>query len=114
MRVLRDLGLDFKRLRLNFYPNHEELRRALERGDVDVIGTYWDQQQQTRFPDWHQLEIGGVKEGLNWFLANSVFDDIKERCAVIKALDELTDASGKLYFAQLRFTREAVEGCDER
>lgn len=115
MRMFRDMGLDPQQLQLKEYPSHVELRRALERGDVDVISSYWNAEMQARFPDCHIKEIGGVEEGLNWFLAKNVFEDRKERCAVIDALDELTDESGRNpYFAKLSFTPDAEKGCDER
>lgn len=112
MQVFRDLGLDRQQLQLSLYDSHNELRLALERGEVDVIGSYWDPPQKARFPDWHPLEIGGVKEGLNWFLANEVFDNTQERCAVIDALEHFEVGSGDPYFAKLSFTADAKKGCD--
>lgn len=113
MRVFRKMGLDPQALRIIEYPNHEELRRALERGDVDVISSYWTAELQTRFPGGYFKQIGDVGEGLNWFLAKNVFDNKSERCAVMDALEQISDVSERdSYFTQLRFTSDAKKGCD--
>jgi hypothetical protein len=113
MRTFGTLGLNKNELLIKQYPSHAELRRALKRGDVDVIGSYWDAEEQTKYPDWRFKELGGVKEGLNWFLENSVFANLSQRCSVVDALIALTDIDGDSYFSDMRITQQSLEGCDD-
>jgi hypothetical protein len=113
MQLFRNLGLELQQLQLKYYTSHEELRLALEKGDVDVISSYWDSSQREKFPNWHLLEIGGVSQGLNWFVTNEVYADINARCAVVKTLERAEGSTGNPYFAKLSFTPDSKNGCDE-
>jgi hypothetical protein len=114
MQAFRTAGIDPRLLRIKRYEGHEELRLGLERGDVDVITSYWDDHLQKRYPDWQTMEIGGVDDGLNWFLADEVFRMKNDRCAVVNALEDLKDKAGNPYFKKLTIVREASEGCRAR
>lgn len=113
MQLFRDLGLELQQLQLKYYSSHEELRLALETGDVDVISSYWDSSEKEKFPNWHRLEVGGVSEGLNWYVNKEVYADIDARCAVVNTLERVEERSGNPYFAKLSFTSDAKKNCDE-
>lgn len=113
MRELHRAGVHISSLQLERYPGHTALREALERGEVDVIGSYWNASLSARFPMWQAKHIGEVTQGLNWFLDVELHEVRSVRCSVIKTLEVLADQSGTSYFADLRVIKSARADCDD-
>lgn len=111
MRQFHEAGTDPARLSIRYYPGHNALRDGLDQEDVDLIGSYWNETQQERYPDWKARRIGHVAEGVTWFLARHLHDRPEILCAVVHALRSIASRSDNPYFADIRITRAAEETC---
>ena len=90
---LRQLGLRLKDLRVKYFASHNDLRTALMNGEVDVIGSYWNDELQQRFPQ-AIAHFGGGVSGTAWyaqtnFLSTNVACEFQE---LILAMGRTSDA----------------------
>lgn len=113
MRLFHRLGLTVSTLDIRYYAGHAELRQAMSRGEVDLIGTYWSARDRTRFPGWHRTRIDQVTEGLNWYLADDHFQNVQARCALVHVLQTLAQRASSDYFSDLRVIKDAHEPCQD-
>jgi len=90
---LQQLGLSLKDLRVKFFASHADLRRALMNGEVDVIGSYWNEELQQKFPQAIAHYGGGVS-GTAWYVqTNFLSTDIAcEFQDLILAMGRMSDA----------------------
>ncbi|MCD2452398.1 hypothetical protein GO003_018590 [Methylicorpusculum oleiharenae] len=115
--------IDPKELTIKRYGSHEELRKALENSEVDLIGSFWGENDIKGRPSWHALEIIKIPNGMSWFLTKRLFDNQEVRCEIINHLEFLArknkkeDAESYIkdklpdpYFADLEIVPEAK--CD--
>ena len=105
-------GIDVSRLAIVRYPNHPELRRALDSGEVDLISSYWDEVDEERFPDWRTLRIGEVRQGHIWFLASTLASDHETLCAVLDTVQNVAKHSPKKYFQTLIVEEDVSRICN--
>lgn len=112
MQHFHETGVDPRDLKITRYPDHSQLRSGLRRGEVDVISSYWNQNQAQHHPEWQTHPIGHVAEGMSWFLEARAFQQPEIRCALIDTLRSIADRTSNPYFADLRFTKAASQACD--
>ena len=114
MQNFHDAGVDPRDLKITRYPDHSQLRRGLRRGEVDVISSYWDENQERHHPEWQTHPIGHVAQGMSWFLEAGAYQQPEIRCALIETLRSIADRTSNPYFADLRFTKASRQSCDDR
>lgn len=115
--------IDPKDLTIKRYGSHDELRKALENSEVDLIGSFWGEKDIKERASWYALEIIKIPNGMSWFLTERFFDNQEVRCEIINHLvflarkikekDVENYAKNKLsdsYFADLEVVPEAK--CD--
>lgn len=50
------------------YAKHGDLRRGLQNGEVDLIASYWNDDDRRKYPGWQSLKIANVPKGDIWYL----------------------------------------------
>lgn len=110
--ALRRSGLNLREVVIKKYPSHQDLRGALARREVDLIGSYWSEHDRRRYPEWKTLRIGGADRGPTWYVDVAIWQNKEVRCALVEALNSQAKRSNDSYFAELRIVRAARDGCD--
>lgn len=110
--ALQRSGLDIREVHFKRYSSHQDLRDALARKEVDLIGTYWDERDRNSFPEWKTLGIGDADRGLSWYVDVSVWQNKEIRCALAEALSNQAKQSNDSYFGEIRISGPAQDGCD--
>jgi phosphonate transport system substrate-binding protein len=111
MRMFHKWGIPISNLNIRFYAGHAQLRQAMARNEVDVISSYWNADDEDRFPNWRTAEIESVPDGLSWFLATDLYEHTQLRCSITNVLADLARHSESSYFSDLRFVKNAAEAC---
>lgn len=102
--ALRKTGIDVRGLDIRMYRRHEELRRALLDGDVDLIATYWNETADAeRFRAFPRHAIGDA-QGRMWYLERSLLDTALH-CRVVDVLEAAAAEQTDLYFRALEVVR---------
>lgn len=101
---LRQSGIDVRALDIRMFQGHPEVRRALLSGQVDLIGTYWNEKRDLeRFGSFPRQEIGGT-QGRAWYMERSLLDTALH-CRVVEALEAAAAEQTDPYFRALEVFR---------
>ncbi|AXT39074.1 hypothetical protein D1814_10480 [Alteromonas sp. BL110] len=66
--VMQNLGLSDNNVDIVYFSSHQELRRALLAGDVDIISSYWAEEDKERFSRNYATPLLESVSGMQWFL----------------------------------------------
>lgn len=66
--VMQELGLSDNNVDIVYFSSHQELRRALLAGDVDIISSYWAEDDNERFSKNYATPLLESVSGMQWFL----------------------------------------------
>nr|WP_232091242.1 PhnD/SsuA/transferrin family substrate-binding protein [Alteromonas macleodii] len=66
--VMQKFGLSDNNVDIVYFSSHQELRRALLAGDVDIISSYWAEEDKERFSRNYATPILESVSGMQWFL----------------------------------------------
>ncbi|MCZ8530813.1 PhnD/SsuA/transferrin family substrate-binding protein [Alteromonas sp. PRIM-21] len=66
--VMQELGLSDNNVDIVYFSSHQELRRALLAGDVDIISSYWAADDNERFSKNYATPLLESVSGMQWFL----------------------------------------------
>lgn len=66
--VMQNLGLSDNNVDIVYYSSHQEMRRALLAGEVDVISSYWAEEDKERFSKNYATPLQESVSGMQWFL----------------------------------------------
>lgn len=66
--VLQKLGLTNSNVDIVYYNSHQELRRALLAGEVDIISSYWAEEDKKKFSRNYAMPLQESVSGMQWFL----------------------------------------------
>lgn len=106
--VLQDLGLSDNNLDIVYFSSHQELRRALLAGDVDIISTYWAQEDGKRFSRNYATPLQESVSGMQWFLKMQT-QNTDLFCAVQSVVEDISKNHPRPYYKDI--TLEA--GCSK-
>ena len=67
-RMLKDLGLSDQNLQIIYANSHNELRKLLSSGQVDVISSYWEEEDKLNFSKNYITPIQDHVSGSKWYL----------------------------------------------
>ncbi|MGI2259173.1 PhnD/SsuA/transferrin family substrate-binding protein [Shewanella sp. GXUN23E] len=67
-RLLNSLGLNLDTLDIRYASSHAELRTLLASGDVDIISTFWEEQDNQRFSRNYTTRIREEISGGRWYI----------------------------------------------
>lgn len=102
--ALRQSGVDVRALNIRMFRRHEDMRDALLDGQVDLIGTYWNEQTDPeRFGSLPRRAIGGA-QGRSWYMERSLLDTALH-CRVVEALEAAAAEQADPYFRALEVVR---------
>lgn len=104
----RSIGLKPENLALRLYPNHASLRSALASGEVDVIGSYWNETDREKFPEFREMEIQEGLVGSQWFVQSTTFDHAIT-CIYTSILESLASITEDRYFQNINILRSCEQ-----
>lgn len=68
MRLLKDLDLSLQQVDIIYAKSHQELRRMLVSGKVDLISTYWQEEDEAKFSKNYITPVKDKISGSKWYL----------------------------------------------
>lgn len=106
--VLQNLGLSDTNVSIVYYSSHQELRRALLAGDVDIISSYWAEDDSDRFSRNYATPLQESIGGMQWYLKMQT-QNTDLFCAMQSVVHEIAMAHPRPYYKNI--TLEA--GCNK-
>lgn len=110
MHLFRELDLREEQISIVYSHNHTGLRELLASGKVDMIASYWSQEDSERFSENYIQPIGNSDiRGSSWYLKmNGRNTDLF--CALQTTLSNLAQQQQSTYFGELTY----AEGCPQQ
>lgn len=110
MHLFRELGLREDQITIVYSNSHASLRELLANNQVDMIASYWADEDRARFSENYIQAIGESDvRGSSWYMKmNGRNTDLY--CALQTALGSLAQQQQSTYFGDLNF----VEGCPQQ
>lgn len=109
-QVLNELGLSLNRLDIVYAASHSELRELLSSGKVDLIASFWQEEDASLFSENYRLPISNPVSGLAWYL--KLPNDNKDLiCATQNMLKELSKRQSNQYYRNLELVN--LVSCEE-
>lgn len=100
IQVFSELGLSLDKLNITYASSHQALRNLLHAGEVDIISSYWQKEDNALFSDNYRLPIASPVNGSSWYLKlNNNNDDLL--CAAQIMLKYLSENQSKPYYRNL-------------
>ncbi|MFT2091813.1 PhnD/SsuA/transferrin family substrate-binding protein [Paraglaciecola sp. 2405UD69-4] len=99
-KILKDLGLTEQSINITYATSHEELRSLLASGDVDIISSYWQQEDSERFSHNYITQIEEDVSGSKWYLKMDT-DNTDLVCGAQRILLQLTQDMDSEYYNQI-------------
>lgn len=99
-QVFNRLGLSLDKLKLVYASSHSNLRNMLESGEVDIISSYWGEEDKDRFYQRYTTQISDDIIGASWYLKMTGKND-QLFCAVQEALLGLGKQNDTPYFKKI-------------
>jgi len=103
--ALHEAGIEEQILMIRYYKAHSELRTALLNKEVDLIGSYWNEDDKKLFNIANRLEIKSDIGGSKWYLSPKLIDT-PAHCAIVRILKKRADESKNAYFKKIQITRD--------
>ena len=107
-KVLQNLGLSDDNVGIVYFSSHQELRRALLAGDVDIISSYWAEDDSNRFSKNYATPLQEDVSGMQWFLKMQT-QNTDLFCAMQSVVHEIAMAHPRPYYKNITLE----EGCNK-
>ena len=98
--LLNSLGIAENNMQITYVKSHEALRELLASGKVDLISTFWQQQDEQRFSANYITPLETKVSGSKWYLKMPT-QNIDLLCDVQRALTQLSSEIHSPYYSQL-------------
>lgn len=95
--VLQRLGLNDSNVNLVYYNSHQELRRALLAGEVDIISSYWGKGDENSLSVNYITSLENSVPGMRWYLKMQT-QNTDLRCAVQKVIANIAANHPRKYY----------------
>jgi hypothetical protein len=100
-QLLTELGLDFEKLDIVYASSHAELRSLLSSGKVDIISSYWQEEDNKRFSANYRLPLLSPLSGSSWYIkAADRNDDLL--CTAQHLLSQLAKGESSSYYQNIK------------
>jgi len=99
-QVLSDLGLSLKRLNIVYASSHSQLRKLLAEGKVDIISSYWQQEDENNFSANYRTAVSSPVSGSSWYLKLSEQNN-DLLCASQLILQRFSEKQSRSYYQNL-------------
>ncbi len=103
--VLKSLGLTETNVDLHYYNSHKELRRALLAGDVDIISTYWGNNDENILSKNYTTALIDNVSGMQWYLKMQT-RNTDLLCATQDIIRAISDAHPRSYYQNVSLNVE--------
>ena len=103
--MLRKSGIGDEVYKVTWFESHFDLRMALKDGDVDLIGSYWGEDDIEDYGDLPRMQISKQTPS-SWYLLEN---EKIVKCAVWHSLKEVASNSSIKYFSDLKPEVECEE-----
>ena len=100
-QLFSDLGLSFEKMQIVYASSHDELRDLLSTGKVDIISSYWQQEDHNRFSKDYAAQIKRGLAGNTWYLKMHK-NNTRLYCAAQKILAEYSVKQPLHYYSKLK------------
>ncbi|WP_018983806.1 PhnD/SsuA/transferrin family substrate-binding protein [Salinimonas chungwhensis] len=98
--TLQSLGLNDENVSLSHYSSHGELRKALLSGEVDLIGSYWAEEDEQSLSRSYITALDKDVSGMRWYLKMQT-RNTDLRCALQSAITDTAKASSNSYYQNI-------------
>jgi phosphonate transport system substrate-binding protein len=99
-RMLNDLGLSDQNLKIIYANSHHGLRNLLSSGQVDVISSYWQEEDKLNFSENYITPIQDNVSGSKWYLKMPT-QNTDLACGIQNTLLSLSIKMESDYYSQL-------------
>lgn len=101
-QMFKKLDIDINDLDIVYVKSHAALREKLASGEVDLIASYWNQEDDARkFSENYISPIGSNITGSRWYLKMSD-ENTDLACAIQETTKQITQSQGSAYFEELK------------
>ncbi|AFT75997.1 PhnD/SsuA/transferrin family substrate-binding protein [Alteromonas macleodii] len=105
--VLQNLGLSDSNLDIVYFSSHQELRRALLAGDIDIISSYWAEEDKDNFSRNYATPLQESVSGMQWYLKMQT-QNTDLFCAIQSVIHEVAMSHPRPYYKTITLE----EGCN--
>ena len=105
--VMQELGLTANNVDIVYFSSHQELRRALLAGDVDIISSYWAEEDKEKFSRNYATPLLESVSGMQWFLKMQT-QNTDLFCAMQSVVHEIAMSHPRPYYKTITLE----EGCN--
>lgn len=102
--LLNELGIDESNMQITYVKSHDALRDLLAAGKVDLISTFWQEQDVERFSNNYITPLETRVSGSKWYLKMAT-ENTDLLCDLQAALHQLSTELHSQYYSQLNLTQ---------
>ena len=106
--ILQNLGLTENNVNIVNFNSHKDLRRALLAGEVDIISSYWAEEDAQILSKNYATPLLKSVSGMQWFLKMQM-QNTDLLCAMQSVVKDIADSHARPYYKTLVL----VNGCSE-
>lgn len=106
--VLQGLGLSENNVSISYYSSHKETRRALLAGEVDIISSYWSEDDNERLSKNYATPLHETVSGMQWFLKMQT-QNTDLYCAMQNVVKDISNTHPRPYYKTIILE----EGCTQ-
>ncbi|WP_232370691.1 MULTISPECIES: PhnD/SsuA/transferrin family substrate-binding protein [unclassified Alteromonas] len=106
--ILQNLGLTENNVNIVYFNSHKDLRRALLAGEVDIISSYWAEEDAQILSKNYATPLLKSVSGMQWFLKMQM-QNTDLLCAMQSVVKDIADSHARPYYKTLVL----VNGCSE-
>ena len=109
MRLLKQLDLATEQVELVYAKSHRQLRKLLKNGQVDIISSFWKQEDEKDFSRNYITPLENQISGSKWYL-KMLEQNTDLKCAVQKILiEQATKTERSKYYQNIKI----IQPCNE-
>lgn len=98
--MLKDLGMTIEKQEIVYANSHQALRELLSSGQVDIISSYWHEEDERLFSKNYITPIQSNVSGSRWYLKMET-ENTDLLCAVQESLNTLSQTQTSSYYHSL-------------
>ncbi|KZN46205.1 hypothetical protein [Pseudoalteromonas luteoviolacea] len=95
------LDIDIDALDIQYVTSHKTLREKLSSGELDIIATYWNEDDEAYFSKNYITPTGSNISGSKWYL-KMLNDNTELACSLQRLLNQVAQDSGSSYFDSVK------------
>ncbi|GFD69873.1 hypothetical protein KUL106_31360 [Alteromonas sp. KUL106] len=105
--IMQNLGLSDSNVDIIYYSSHQELRRALLAGDIDIISSYWAEDDNKKFSRNYATPLQESVSGMKWYLKMQT-QNTDLFCAMQSVVHDIAMSHPRPYYKTITLE----EGCN--